>query len=287
MARIDVDGIGVAYEIVGDDGPAVAITPGGRFSKDTPGVRELAEKLVEGGLRAVIWDRPNTGESDISFEGESESVMNADALAGLIRELGCGPAVLVGGSAGSRVSLIAGLRHPDQVAGLFLLWISGGPIGLATLAVHYCAESALAANSGGMEAVAELRSWQEPLQRNAGNRDRLLGYEPRAFIETMQRWADSFFPQQESPVPGLLPADFQQLKMPVQILRSGPTDLHHTRATTDRVHELIPDSVLAEPPWGENEWNERLVAAQKGEGLFARWPLLAPQILEFVAKLKR
>ena len=37
----------------------------------------------------------------------------------------------------------------------------------------------------------------------------------------------------------------------------------------------------AEPPWGDREWLDRLQAQAAGEGLFARWPLLAPQILAF------
>ena len=86
MPKIDVDGIGVAYELIGDGKKAAVITPGGRFSKDTPGVRELALKLAEGGLRVLIWDRPNCGESDLAFRGKSESIQNADTLAGLVRD---------------------------------------------------------------------------------------------------------------------------------------------------------------------------------------------------------
>ena len=44
MARILISEVGVEYELLGAPGaPAVAITPGGRFSKDTPGIRELGE----------------------------------------------------------------------------------------------------------------------------------------------------------------------------------------------------------------------------------------------------
>jgi len=39
----------VVYEILGDDGEFIALTPGGRFSKDIPGLRPLAEALAEGG----------------------------------------------------------------------------------------------------------------------------------------------------------------------------------------------------------------------------------------------
>ena len=61
-----------------------AITPGGRFTKESPGVRELAVALAEHGNKVLIWDRPNCGESDVRFEGPSESAMQADVLAGLL-----------------------------------------------------------------------------------------------------------------------------------------------------------------------------------------------------------
>jgi pimeloyl-ACP methyl ester carboxylesterase len=267
VPTIDIDGIDIAYDIIGNGRRTAAITPGGRFSKDTPGVRALAEKLAEGGLRVLIWDRPNCGQSAISFAGETESRMNADVQAGLLQALGLGRVLLVGGSAGSRVSLLTAIRHPDVVERLFLLWISGGGVGLASL--------------GGMEAVAALPSWKEQLTRNPGNRQRMLRQDVTAFIDSMKRWAWSFFPKEDCPVPDMLPSDLRALRMPVMILRSGVSDFHHPRETTEAVHALIPGSQMAEPPWGDREWLERLAASAGGEGPFVRWPLLAPQILEF------
>jgi len=98
VPMIGIDGIDIAYDIIGDGQRPAVITPGGRFSKDTPGVRALAEKLAEGGLRVLIWDRPNCGESAVSFAGPSESRMNADVQAGLLRALRLSRALLVGGS---------------------------------------------------------------------------------------------------------------------------------------------------------------------------------------------
>src|SRR5262245_2013590 len=115
MAHATVDGLLISYELIGSgDGQSWAITPGGRFSKDTPGIRELAAALAEGsGGRALIWDRPNTGASDVCFTGASESEMQADALGGLIRQLDLGPTIIVGGSGGSRVSMLTAARHRD------------------------------------------------------------------------------------------------------------------------------------------------------------------------------
>src|SRR5581483_6205568 len=81
-----VNGLAIASDIVGEGEPW-SITPGGRFSKDSPGVRQLAEALAEHGKRVLIWDRPNTGESDVCFDGDNESAMQADTLAGLLRQL--------------------------------------------------------------------------------------------------------------------------------------------------------------------------------------------------------
>jgi pimeloyl-ACP methyl ester carboxylesterase len=281
VPTINVDSIEIAYDIIGDGKKSVIITPGGRFSKDTPGVRPLAEKLAEGGLRVLIWDRPNTGASAVSFAGQTESRMNADIQAGLLRALDFSPALLVGGSAGSRVSLLTAIRHPEVVERLFLLWISGGEVGLAALAFHYCHESLAAAAIGGMEAVAALPSWKEQLTRNPKNRERILNQDVNAFIDTMKRWAASFFPKENCPVPDMLQSDLHALKMPVMILRSGASDIHHPRETSEAVHALIPGSQLAEPPWGDREWLECLVAQTEVGGPFLHWPLLAPQILEF------
>jgi pimeloyl-ACP methyl ester carboxylesterase len=276
-----VNGTGLAYDFIGAGTRTVVITPGGRFSKDTPGVRALSEKLADKGFRLLIWDRPNCGESDLCLTGESESLMHADALAGLLRALDVAPALVVGGSAGSRVSLLTAIRHPEVVDRLFLLWISGGAVGLAALAFHYCHESLAAASLGGMEAVAASPGWKEQLTRNPRNREILLGQDVNVFIETMKRWAGAYFPKDNSPVPGLVPSELAQLKMPVMVLRSGKSDYHHPRETSETLQSMIPGSRIAEPPWGDREWIERLQASARGEGLFARWPLLAPQILAF------
>jgi pimeloyl-ACP methyl ester carboxylesterase len=285
MPAIEIEDTTIVYEIVGGGGPPWVITPGGRFGLDTPGIRELADDLARHGQRVVIWDRPNCGASDVCFEGASESEMQADELAGLLRALDMTPAVIVGGSGGARVSLLTAVRHPDVTAKLAMLWISGGVYGLMLLATHYCGESIRAAWSGGMEAVVELPEWAEVLQRNPSNRQRFLDLDPRAFIETLERWMLVYCPDPSSPVPGLSADECARLAAPTLIFRSGGSDPHHTRATSEHLHALIPGSQLVEPPWGDNEWNERGAAAREGTGtLFEHWPRLAPQLLEFAAR---
>jgi pimeloyl-ACP methyl ester carboxylesterase len=287
MARMSISGVDIEYELLGEAGaPAVAITPGGRFPKDTPGVRELGEKLAAGGKRVLLWDRPNCGYSDISFDDQSESELCARTLTTLIRELKLGPTALAAGSAGSRVSLIAASRDPEIVSHMVLWWISGGMIGLVSLANYYCADSALAASKGGMEAVVKLPGWAEQIARNPKNRDILLAQEPKAFIKKMEQWASFYLPNDSSPVPGMSPADFAKLKMPVLLFQNGESDLSHTRATSEWVHRLIPQSELRDPPWGDTEWNHRSgTATPEGRpALFSNWPVMADQILDFTGR---
>jgi pimeloyl-ACP methyl ester carboxylesterase len=281
MATLEVGDTTIAYEVVGD-GPPWVLTPGGRFSKDTPGIRELAAELAAHGQRVLIWDRPNTGASDVCFTGSSESEMQADKLAGLLRALDMAPAVIVGGSGGARVSLLTAARHPHVATKLAMLWISGGAYGLMLLGVHYCGESIRAAWTGGMEAVVELPEWGEVLERNPRNRARFLELDPRRFIETLERWMLVYCPDAAATVPGLSDAELATFEVPTLIFRSGESDPHHTRATSERLHEVIPNSLLVEPPWSDDEWIQRGEAARNGTGhLFERWPLLAPRLLEF------
>jgi pimeloyl-ACP methyl ester carboxylesterase len=286
MARIQISGLAIEYELLGPkDAPAIALTPGGRFAKDSPGLPELAHALAAGGRRVLLWDRPNCGASDVSFEGDNESDLQARTLIGLIRALELGPTALAAGSAGSRASLIAASRDPEVVSHLILWWISGGAISLISLAAYYCVNSAIAASRGGMAAVAALPGWAEQIQRNPRNRDIILAQDPERFLETMERWALAYMPSQTSPVPGMSPAAFARLRMPVLIFRNGKSDLSHTRRTSEWVHELIPHSELVDPPWPDDEWNQRSdYAAKQGSGHFAGWPVLAPAILAFTRR---
>jgi pimeloyl-ACP methyl ester carboxylesterase len=282
MATATVNGLTLGYEVIGEGRPW-AITPGARDSKETPGVRELAEALAAHGNQVLIWDRPNTGESDVCFDGSSESVMQADALVALLDHLDMTPAIIIGGSGGSRVSLLAAARHPDRAAGLAVWWISGGVVGLIGIGNYYCSPSIRAAWSGGMEAVVELPEWAEVLERNPGNRQRFLDQDPATFIETMERWMLAYCPCGDEPVPGLPDDDARRLAVPTLVFRSGVSDMHHRRETSEHIASVLPAARLVEPPWSDTEWHERQEARTSGEapGLFVRWPLLAPTLLDW------
>ena len=167
-----------------------------------------------------------------------------------------------------------------------MVWISGGVYGLMLLATVYCGESIRVAWRGGMEAVVELPEWAEVLERNPRNRDRFLALDPARVHRDARALDARVLPRpRRDGARACTTRRARASTVPTLIFRSGARDPHHTRATSERLHELIPGSRLVEPPWGDDEWNERSDAAREGAGaLFERWPLLAPQLLELSAR---
>ena len=281
MTVAKVNGLNISYELIGEGRPW-AITPGGRFSKDYPGVRELAEALAAAGSQVLIWDRPNCGASDLCFTGTSESAMQADTLAALIRALGLGPTVIAGGSGGARVAMLTAARHRDVAAGLAVWWISGGAFGLMSLGVHYCGQSLVEGmgrrHGGGRRAAGVARgAHPESVEPQAIPR-------PGSPASSSPPWSAGCWPTapgEEDLVPGLPNAEARSIDIPTLVFRSGESDAYHTRATSEEIAKVLPKARLIEPPWGDREWIERVAATSTGGSLFERWRLLAPQLIEW------
>ena len=90
-----------------------------------------------------------------------------------------------------------------------------------------------------------------------------------------------YCPNDTELVPGLADVDARKLDIPALVFRSGNSDVHHRRETSERLAEILPNATLVEPPWGDTEWEDRHTPAAKAEGLFARWPLLAPTLTQW------
>ena len=146
---IEINGGNVVYEILGKEGDFIALTPGGRFSKDIQGLRPLAQALVKGGYRVLLWDRPNCGKSDVQFYGQSESHMRAETLHALITGLDIGPCIIAGGSGGARDSMLTTMLYPEIVTKLVVWNIVGGVYGSFVLGRHYIVPSILAVRGTG------------------------------------------------------------------------------------------------------------------------------------------
>ena len=280
MPALQINGGKVAYEILGEGDPIV-LTPGGRFSMGIAGLRPLAEALSPH-MKVLIWDRPNAGASDLNFTGETESDMHADTLAELLLQLDMAPAVIAGGSAGARVSLLTAVRHPDVARQVLGWWLSGGVYGTLILAMTYNLPFMATALTGGMKAVADMPQWAETIAANPDNRERLLGMDVEEFLDVMDRWVRAFVPEEGKPIPGVTKEDLASIKAPTVIWRSSPLDRYHTEETSLRVHSCIPGAKLVEPPWGDDEWTRLQILSSQGKGhIFDTWPKLAPQILHY------
>jgi hypothetical protein len=120
-----------------------------------------------------------------------------------------------------------------------------------TLGSVYCAPNIRAAWKDDMTAVADLPDWAEVIERNPGNRRRILDQNRDEFIATMERWMMAYCPQPGQEVPGA-PAQRAARRAPV-----GRPGVAHIR---------------------------RAEREQTG-GLFVGWPLLAPQLLEWADKV--
>ena len=110
MQTAAVRGVKLVYEVLGNTGPWVAISPGGRRGMALD--RALGVLLAEAGFRVLMYDRRNTGASEIGFPGQSESHEQAEDLLALLTALGTGPAYIAGCSSGSRLSMLLALHHP-------------------------------------------------------------------------------------------------------------------------------------------------------------------------------
>jgi pimeloyl-ACP methyl ester carboxylesterase len=117
VARIDVDGLSIAYHRVGD-GPPVVLVHG--YVGDAWSTWRHQLEALSNEFTVVACDLPGYGASadppeDFGMTGY------ADCLARLVDALELGPAHLVGLSLGGSIAIEATRRHPSLVATLVLV----------------------------------------------------------------------------------------------------------------------------------------------------------------------
>ena len=201
MPVANIRGLNIVYEIIGDTGPFIALTTGGRRGHGE--FIPLARKIAAGGYRVLLHDRRNTGASDILIEGaESEEEIWADDLYLLLRSLDALPAFIGGSSSGSRMSILFYLRHPEAVRALLLLRVTGGPFAAKRLPENYYATFIRSAQQGGMAAVCATEQYQERIAANPANRERLMNLDPAKYIAVMSHWHQLFLNGADLPVMG-------------------------------------------------------------------------------------
>ncbi|GJP27567.1 alpha/beta hydrolase [Mycobacterium marinum] len=286
VSSVEVNGGRVVYEILGDSGDLIVLTPGGRFGKDIPGLRPLALALVDGGYRVLLWDRPNCGASDVQFYGQSESHMRAETLHGLLAALGVQQCIIAGGSGGARDSILATILFPELVSKLVVWNIVGGIYGTFVLGSYYLVPSILAVRGNGIEALLKVPEWRERIEANPTNRQRFLDLDRDEFLKVMLRWLNAFVSKPGQTIPGVEDEMFDRIKVPTLIIRGGENDWDHPKRTSLEVSCLIKGSELIDPPWPEDAWEraaeDRAAGRVKHFNMFDTWVLAAPAILKFL-----
>jgi pimeloyl-ACP methyl ester carboxylesterase len=284
----EVNGGDVVYEILGKEGDFIALTPGGRFSKDIEGLRPLAKKLVQGGYRVLLWDRPNCGKSDVQFYGQSESHMRAETLHALITGLDIGPCIIAGGSGGARDSMLTTMLYPEIVTKLVVWNIVGGVYGSFALGAHYIMPTLHAARALGMEGLLRVAEWKERIAENPRNKDRILATDSDEFLKVMLRWLNAYVSKPGQTIPGVPDEMFDGITVPTLIIRGGENDWDHPKRTSLEVSCLIKGSKLIDPPWPEDAWERASEARAQGKvkrfNMFDTWVQAAPAILKFLDK---
>src|SRR3974377_2511868 len=99
MPEALIRGVHINYEVIGERGPWIALTPGSR--RPYAELKDLSRMLASAGYRVLLHDRRNCGASEVAFDGSaSEHEVWPDDLYELGKQHGALP-MSVGGRAQS------------------------------------------------------------------------------------------------------------------------------------------------------------------------------------------
>jgi pimeloyl-ACP methyl ester carboxylesterase len=265
MPKAALRDVCINYEVIGDKGPWLALTPGSRRSFGE--LVELTKAIATFGYRVLLHDRRNCGASDVAFDGsKSEHEVWADDLYALGGHLGALPLYVGGSSAGARLAILFAIRYPVGLRGLLLWRVTGGQEAVERLAENYYGQFIKTARAGGMRAICETEHFGERIKARASNRDRLLKTDVEEFIKTMTYWRECFLRSANLPIVGATEAELRAIKAPACLIAGN--DVIHTPATARKAASLIPNSELHEDvvekrsdqnllkEWDREEWRE-------------------------------
>jgi pimeloyl-ACP methyl ester carboxylesterase len=217
MDFVNTEGVRLHYEILGDQGPWLALVSGGRRSGAE--FLPLARLIAARGFRVVLHDRRNTGASQVLIEGDrGEEEIWADDWVQLMQHLNAVPAFFGGGSSGARLALLTSLRHPDVVRGLLLLRITGGAFTAGRLPDNYYGQFIRAAEQGGMAAVCATPFYQELIAADSRQPGPPDGHGPPAIHRRHAPLAQIFLQGPREPVLGMTIEALQAIRVPTWVV---------------------------------------------------------------------
>ena len=245
MPVVEVRGLKINYEIIGDSGPWFALMPGGRRRYQE--ILPLAKKIALEGFRVVLHDRRNTGASEISLTADqTEETVWADDLHELLTQLGALPAFIGGSSSGARTSILFCLRNAKDIKGLLLMRVTGGAFAVNRLSENYYGQYIREAKAGGMSRVCQTEAYRERIEANPANEKTLMDIEPKEFVSIMSRLRELFVAGGELPVLGVSEKELKSISTPTIIIPGN--DKTHALYTAKIAHEMIPNSQLHQLP---------------------------------------
>jgi len=260
-----VRGVHINYEVIGNTGPFIALTPGSR--RPYAELVNLSKAIAAHGYRVLLHDRRNCGASDVAFDGSaSEHEIWADDLYELGKQLDALPMYVGGSSSGARLAILYALRHPAALRGLLLWRVTGGKDAVDKLAESYYGQFARIAKAGGMQAVCESEHFAECIKARPSNRATLMQSDVNEFIAVMTTWREKFLQSAELPIAGATEQDLKGMKAPACIIAGN--DVIHTPATARKAARLIPNSQLHDnvvekrsddnlrDEWDRKEWRD-------------------------------
>jgi pimeloyl-ACP methyl ester carboxylesterase len=250
MDFVNTQGLRLHYEIVGEQGPWLALVSGGRRSGAE--FLPLARRIAAQGFRVVLHDRRNTGASQLLIAGErGEEDIWADDWVQLMQHLNAVPAFFGGGSSGARLALLTSLRHPEMVRGLLLLRITGGAFTAGRLPENYYGQFIRAAEQGGMAAVCATPHYQELIAADPGKQDQLMAMDPRQYTAVMRHWLEIFLQGPREPVLGMTTQALQAIHVPTWLVPGN--DKTHVSRHGREAAALIPGCELFELPVADED----------------------------------
>lgn len=283
MPEAVIRGVCINYEIIGDRGPFIALTPGSR--RPYSELVHLSKVIAAKGFRLLLHDRRNCGASDVAFDDSgSEHEVWADDLYGLGKLLDALPMYVGGSSAGARLAILYAIRHPDGLRGLLLWRLTGGQEAANTLSESYYGQYIALARQGGMRAVADSEHFAECVRARPVNKDRLLATDVEHFTRVMASWREKFLESATMPIVGASETDLRTIKAPACLIAGN--DVIHTPETARKAARLIPNS----------ESHEDVVEKRPEDDLLKEWdrkawgeaePKMAAIFAEFLERAER
>ena len=250
MPIIRINDLNLNYEIVGSEGPTVALITGGR--RGYAEFKRLARLIAKKGYQVVLHDRRNTGASDVSIEGqEVEEAVWADDLFELLKIKNALPAFIGGSSSGARTAINFCVRHPEATRALLLLRVTGGEFAAKRLLENYYGQFIRMAREGGMSAVCASEQYQERFRENPSNLEKMLELNVVDYIATMSNWMGLFEEVAYFPVMGVTDSQLLAIKVPTIIIPGN--DLVHSSSSAKAAHCMIKGSELHNLPVSDQD----------------------------------